>query len=63
MRSLLALVFASIVAASSAWAETRVFIIANQPDGYGVDRQQVFRTRLRKRLRGDHLRTVTVTGR
>ena len=37
MRSLSALVFASIVAATSAWAETRVFIIANQPDGYGVD--------------------------
>ncbi|MEZ2142942.1 hypothetical protein AAE026_11585 [Bradyrhizobium sp. DN5] len=38
MRSLLALIFgASIIAASSACAETRVFIIANQADGYGVD--------------------------
>jgi hypothetical protein len=38
MRSLFALVScASIVAASSAFAETRVFIIANQADGYGVD--------------------------
>jgi hypothetical protein len=37
MRSLLALVLGSIVAASSARAETRVFIIANQADGYGID--------------------------
>lgn len=38
MRSLLALVScASIIAASSAFAETRVFIIANQAGGYGVD--------------------------
>lgn len=38
MRSLLALVScAFIIAASSAFAETRVFIIANQADGYGVD--------------------------
>jgi len=38
MRSLLALVScASIIAASSAVAETRVFIIANQADGYGID--------------------------
>jgi hypothetical protein len=38
MRSLLALVScASLLAASSAFAETRVFIIANQADGYGVD--------------------------
>lgn len=38
MRSLFALVScASIVAASAAFAETRVFIIANQADGYGVD--------------------------
>ncbi|MBR0956718.1 hypothetical protein [Bradyrhizobium japonicum] len=37
MRSLLALIFsASILAAPSARAETRVFIIANQADG-GVD--------------------------
>jgi hypothetical protein len=38
MRSLFALVScASLVVASSAVAETRVFIIANQADGYGVD--------------------------
>ena len=38
MRFLLALVScASVIAASSAFAETRVFIIANQADGYGVD--------------------------
>ena len=38
MRSLLALIFcASILAASSASAETRVFIIASQVGGYGVD--------------------------
>ncbi|GGI22440.1 hypothetical protein [Bradyrhizobium guangdongense] len=38
MRSLLALIScASILAASSAFAETRVFIIANQAEGYGVD--------------------------
>jgi hypothetical protein len=38
MRSFLALIScASILAASSACAETRVFIIANQAD-YGVDR-------------------------
>jgi len=38
MRSVLALIScASILAASSAFAETRVFIIANQADGYGVD--------------------------
>jgi hypothetical protein len=38
MRSLLALMScASILAASSALAETRVFIIPNQADGYGVD--------------------------
>ena len=38
MRPLLALIFgASMLAASSARAETRVFIIANQADGYGVD--------------------------
>jgi hypothetical protein len=24
--------------ASQAWADTRVFIVANQPDGYGIDR-------------------------
>ena len=38
MRSLLALMScASILAASSAVAETRVFIIPNQAEGYGVD--------------------------
>jgi hypothetical protein len=38
MRSLPALLCcALIVAASSAAAETRVFIIANEADGYGVD--------------------------
>lgn len=38
MRSLRAFIFgASLIAASSAYAETRVFIIANQADGYGVD--------------------------
>jgi len=38
MRPLLALVScASLIAASSAFAETRVFIIANQADGYGID--------------------------
>jgi hypothetical protein len=38
MRSLFALVsWASIVAASCAFAETRVFIISNQAAGYGVD--------------------------
>ncbi|GLR94958.1 MULTISPECIES: hypothetical protein [Bradyrhizobium] len=39
MRSALALIFsASILVSSSAFAETRVFIIANQADGYGSDR-------------------------
>jgi hypothetical protein len=38
MRSLFALVScASIVVASGAFAETRVFIIGNQADGYGVN--------------------------
>ena len=38
MRSYLALTcLAFIVAASAASAETRVFIIANQADGYGID--------------------------
>ena len=27
----------SLFAAQAAWADSRVFIIANQPDGYGVD--------------------------
>jgi hypothetical protein len=39
MRSLLAtLVFASVIVGSAAQAEKRVFIIANNSDGYGVDR-------------------------
>jgi hypothetical protein len=29
---------ASVLAASAAFADSRVFIIANQPDGYGIDR-------------------------
>ena len=38
MRSLPALLASlSIATASAAWADTRVFIIANQSDGYGVD--------------------------
>ena len=38
MRSLAAvLISVLLVAATSASAETRVFIIANQADGYGVD--------------------------
>lgn len=38
MRSLLALILcASTLTAASAYAETRVFIIVNQADGYGVD--------------------------
>ena len=27
----------SLLAGTAAWADSRVFIIANQPDGYGVD--------------------------
>jgi hypothetical protein len=39
MRSLPALLAClSIATASVAWADSRVFIIANQSDGYGVDR-------------------------
>jgi hypothetical protein len=34
----LLLAAASVLAASSAFADSRVFIIANQPDGYGIDR-------------------------
>jgi hypothetical protein len=34
----LLLAAASVLAASSAYADSRVFIIANQPDGYGIDR-------------------------
>ena len=38
MRSLSALLTcACVLAASSAFADTKVFIIANQADGYGVD--------------------------
>jgi hypothetical protein len=29
---------ATLLAASAAYADSRVFIIANQPDGYGIDR-------------------------
>ena len=29
---------AALLAASSASADSRVFIVANQPDGYGIDR-------------------------
>ena len=39
MRRLLAIVvFATLLGVPSAWAEKRIFIIANNPDGYGVDR-------------------------
>ena len=34
----LLLTAACVLAASSAFADSRVFIIANQPDGYGIDR-------------------------
>src|SRR5262245_18156745 len=38
MRPISALIAcASLLAASAAFADTRVFIIANQADGYGVD--------------------------
>jgi hypothetical protein len=38
MRSISALLAClSLVAGPAAWADSRVFIIANQPDGYGVD--------------------------
>jgi len=38
MRSLPALLaFASVLATSAALADSRVFIVANQADGYGVD--------------------------
>ena len=38
MRSLSAILAgAFLLAAQGAWADSRVFIIANQPDGYGVD--------------------------
>jgi hypothetical protein len=39
MRSLLALILcAATLTAASAYAETRVFIIVNQADGYGIAR-------------------------
>jgi hypothetical protein len=31
------LIAALVTAASTAWADRRVFIVANQPDGYGID--------------------------
>jgi hypothetical protein len=38
MRSISALLAGlSLVAGSAAWADSRVFIISNQADGYGVD--------------------------
>jgi hypothetical protein len=38
MRLILALLTCCLLfAGSTAWADSRVFIIANQPDGYGVD--------------------------
>jgi hypothetical protein len=38
MRSISALLAcASLLSGTAAWADSRVFIIANQPDGYGVD--------------------------
>src|SRR5579864_5956340 len=38
MRSIQALLACvSLLAGSAAWADSRIFIIANQPDGYGVD--------------------------
>jgi len=38
MRSISALLTCCLLfAGSAAWADSRVFIIANQPDGYGVD--------------------------
>ena len=39
MRSLLATIaFAALLGASAAHAEKRIFIVANNADGYGVDR-------------------------
>jgi hypothetical protein len=39
MRSLLATIaFAALLGASAAQAEKRIFIVANNADGYGVDR-------------------------
>ncbi|MDB5619631.1 hypothetical protein [Tardiphaga sp.] len=38
MKSIAMLLAASVLAATSALADSRVFIIANQSDGYGIDR-------------------------
>jgi hypothetical protein len=40
MRAKLAILtlVAVVAAAAPAWAEKRIFVIANNPDGYGVDR-------------------------
>ena len=38
MRFIAALAFATLVTASAAQAEKRIFIVANNPDGYGIDR-------------------------
>ena len=38
MRYVAAVAFAASILAGSALAETRIFIIANNADGYGVDR-------------------------
>ena len=38
MKSIALLLAASVLAASPAFADSRVFIIANQPDAYGIDR-------------------------
>lgn len=38
MRSLLLICGLTLCSAATALADSRVFIVANQPDGYGVDR-------------------------
>ena len=38
MKSIALLLAASVLATSAAFADSRVFIIANQSDGYGIDR-------------------------
>ena|SRR5215472_5465465 len=38
MRAILAILILAAVAAAPARAEKRIFIVANNPDGYGVDR-------------------------
>ena len=38
MRAILATLFLAAIVAAPARAEKRVFIIANNPDGYGIDR-------------------------